>query len=581
MSGRYFVCAERFFVDSRYNELGITAPYLEMGSTSLESPSRLNAERSTLVPYEEIHSIVHVEWGRLDCMVVGANRRFPLLIRRKDLVGGPLISRLVADLKQHVANSPGGSQRLSDIEQRELFLRRLVRPPWLVLLFVGVLGLLHYLVESRVVSQNSLSGTHYFGTAVPALIDAGQIYRLVTAGFLHASLSHLVINSAGLVLFGWVVEAALGAKRIALLLLVANVAGSTTWWVSLDPFDFSNGYGSSAAMWGVFGATAVLATLRRTDFPVGFRSVVLLWLIIAQQVTANLNSPAVVPHFAGGVSGAVIVAWWTRGQRRAPLSDSRSLGKLLCLAAISVVLAFGMAVHSEFVNGQEDVIDLMYERLGDLETPDHELNETSRTLAVMDPVSKEVLNRAVDRMAALIDRDPVPAYRDTLATLRYRLGDTRQAVEIMRELWRDDPTPWYATQLTRFYAADLGDRSTRPEVNRGKAKHGLEQVDVQLIGPTGRYGPSLLVALGDLSERTTAIHALIFEGKELRGFAEATVPPVGTGVTCEFIAGSSIELNFNEISVQPVWFQEIDAIGLPNEASCGIHWVLDGVMDIP
>ena len=85
-------------------------------------------------------------------------------------------------------------------------------------------------------------------------VDAGQWYRLVTAGFVHAGLVHLAFNMLLLYRLGEVLEARLGRFRYALLYFVSLLTGSFgALLVSPNAFTV----GASGAVYGLLGAAAV------------------------------------------------------------------------------------------------------------------------------------------------------------------------------------------------------------------------------------------------------------------------------------------------------------------------------------
>ena len=106
----------------------------------------------------------------------------------------------------------------------------------------------------------------------PAVAD-GEWYRLVTAGFLHASITHILFNMVMLWWFGSSLEGFLGRSRFLTIYLVSLIAGSAGALL-LD----SNSYtvGASGAVFGVLGAGVVL---ERRGFPVFGGSALIIVLL--------------------------------------------------------------------------------------------------------------------------------------------------------------------------------------------------------------------------------------------------------------------------------------------------------------
>jgi membrane associated rhomboid family serine protease len=87
----------------------------------------------------------------------------------------------------------------------------------------------------------------------PAVAD-GDIYRIVTSGFVHFGIVHIGFNMALLYRLGESLESSLGRTRFALLYVAALLTGSLGALV-LSP-DAATG-GASGAVFGLMGALAV------------------------------------------------------------------------------------------------------------------------------------------------------------------------------------------------------------------------------------------------------------------------------------------------------------------------------------
>ena len=71
---------------------------------------------------------------------------------------------------------------------------------------------------SQLITDGAVSG--------PAVAD-GEIWRLLTAGFLHAGLLHLMFNAFALYVLGTMLEPAIGRLRFAIIYFVSLFAGSS------------------------------------------------------------------------------------------------------------------------------------------------------------------------------------------------------------------------------------------------------------------------------------------------------------------------------------------------------------------
>lgn len=130
-------------------------------------------------------------------------------------------------------------------------------------------------------------------------VATGEWYRLITAGFLHAGLTHLLFNSMALYTLGTPFEMIYGRIRYSLLLLVSLICGS----LASITFNAENqpSVGASGAIFGLFGALLVM----RKSLGVDLRSTLTLLGI-------NAVIAIVVPgidwraHLGGLVGGALV-----------------------------------------------------------------------------------------------------------------------------------------------------------------------------------------------------------------------------------------------------------------------------------
>ena len=111
-----------------------------------------------------------------------------------------------------------------------------------------------------------------FGLYGP-LVAEGEWYRLVTGGFLHASLIHIGFNMFALYFLGRMLEPSIGTPRF-LAVYVASLFGGAFGALLLDPNALT--IGASGAIFGIFGATFVIARGRGFDAVASSIGVILL-----------------------------------------------------------------------------------------------------------------------------------------------------------------------------------------------------------------------------------------------------------------------------------------------------------------
>lgn len=147
-------------------------------------------------------------------------------------------------------------------------------------------------------------------------VAAGEYYRLITVMFVHASILHILFNMYALWVVGPALEGWLGRLRFGALYLLAGIGGSTASYVFNSPVQPS--VGASGAIFGVFGATLVVAHRMRYD---------IRWLL--GLIVINLLLPVLVPgtidwraHVGGLVVGMALGALFAypSGALRVPIT---------------------------------------------------------------------------------------------------------------------------------------------------------------------------------------------------------------------------------------------------------------------
>jgi membrane associated rhomboid family serine protease len=128
-----------------------------------------------------------------------------------------------------------------------------------------------------------------------------EYYRLVTSGFLHAGVTHILFNMVALYFTGPALERALGHARFIGLYTLSLLGGSVLVYL-LTPVQTPT-LGASGAIFGLFGATFVLA--RKLDFDV--RGIVGL-IVINLAITFIAPGISWQGHVGGLLTGAA-VAW--------------------------------------------------------------------------------------------------------------------------------------------------------------------------------------------------------------------------------------------------------------------------------
>jgi membrane associated rhomboid family serine protease len=127
----------------------------------------------------------------------------------------------------------------------------------------------------------------------------GDWYRMVTTMFTHQEIWHIAFNMLSLWWLGGPLEAALGRARYLTLYLVSGLAGSALAYLLASPTTAT--LGASGAIFGLFGATAVL--MRRLNYDMRpIIALLVINLIFTFSPGFNISWQA---HIGGLVAGVV------------------------------------------------------------------------------------------------------------------------------------------------------------------------------------------------------------------------------------------------------------------------------------
>lgn len=124
-------------------------------------------------------------------------------------------------------------------------------------------------------------------------------YRLITSAFLHVDVMHIVFNMWALYVTGPALEQWLGRSRFVALYLLSALGGSVLVY-QLTPVSTGT-LGASGAIFGLFGATLVLA--RRLNFDVKW---ILGLIVINLVITFVVPSISWQGHVGGLLTGAAV-----------------------------------------------------------------------------------------------------------------------------------------------------------------------------------------------------------------------------------------------------------------------------------
>jgi membrane associated rhomboid family serine protease len=161
----------------------------------------------------------------------------------------------------------------------------------------------------------------------------GQVYRLATSAFLHYGLMHLLLNMWALYIVGPALETVLGRLRFAALYGLSALGGSVVVYL-FAPLNTATA-GASDAVFGLFGATFVVAKRLRSD---------VRW--VAAVIIINLVFTFTVPHISwqGHVGGLITGTVVALAYLYAPANGLRERRKVVQTAVTIAVLVLFAAL---------------------------------------------------------------------------------------------------------------------------------------------------------------------------------------------------------------------------------------------
>src|SRR3954468_8365912 len=177
-----------------------------------------------------------------------------------------------------------------------------------------------------------------YGLCGPSVAE-GEWYRLITTGFLHASFIHIGFNMLLLYFLGRLLEPALGTPRFLILYFASLLAGSLGALI-LEPN--SLGIGASGAIFGLAGATFVIARGRGMEALAGQIGFLIVFNLIFSFTSPNISIGAHVGGLIGGVICALAIVAGEKGmlgRNRLPLE----LAAMIAVGVLAVVASLAVA----------------------------------------------------------------------------------------------------------------------------------------------------------------------------------------------------------------------------------------------
>jgi rhomboid protease GluP len=181
-----------------------------------------------------------------------------------------------------------------------------------------------------------------FGAKYAPYIHMGQWWRLVTAGFLHGGLLHILMNSWVLFDLGAQVEELFGASRMWVIYFISSVCG---FYISMVWAPLTPSIGASAAVFGLIGAMIAMGVTNRNPMGAAIRALYIRWAIYG--LIFSLFGPIDMAAHIGGLVGGFGVGYLA-GAPRHEGAPSERIWRILAWACVLATAVSFIEMYSAF-----------------------------------------------------------------------------------------------------------------------------------------------------------------------------------------------------------------------------------------
>ncbi|MFZ4735854.1 MAG: rhomboid family intramembrane serine protease [Bradymonadia bacterium] len=304
---------------------------------ALTLPSALTGGAAVILEYSEIVALSIAERGGEEILLVHApGRRFALASAR--FVDARAVGSLARALLARTRGLTEAQAHLT-VTSVQQAVSALPDPPPLratPALLVSMSAVSLWVLYGLAPDEGSAA--LLWGANARSLLEGGQWFRLATASFVHADMLHLIMNMLALWSLGRPLERLLGAPAIFSVALFAGWMGALV--SALGNADGVS-VGASTAVFGLFGALAVLQIRFGARMPAHMRPSRAFWI---QTIGLNAALLIVLPrldhwgHF-GGLVGGALATWLLDLSPLAPRSLRSLRVRTLAFALIALHLA--------------------------------------------------------------------------------------------------------------------------------------------------------------------------------------------------------------------------------------------------
>ncbi len=179
----------------------------------------------------------------------------------------------------------------------------------------------------------SIDALDAFGIKWGPYIQRGEIWRLVTAMYLHGGLVHLALNSMAMINLGPIIEGSFGGRKFFLIYTTTGIAGfiASTLISPLSP-----SVGASGAIFGLLGFTIVYGRYRGGSAGRAVADQLMPWVMfgVVMLFMPRIDNAA---HVGGLLTGALLALLVDAGEPRTRYAEVWL--RLLTAAGVIVTVA--------------------------------------------------------------------------------------------------------------------------------------------------------------------------------------------------------------------------------------------------
>jgi membrane associated rhomboid family serine protease len=421
---------------------------ISLHATGFRHPAWLG--RSGFTPYADV---THVILGQRGMRI--ATREACLTLRRSDFVEPAGPAALSAGLVRHIAGRPGGAEQLARMAALD---HRLGSPaPMLLSRSLTALCVLVYILQLLVPKLEAE------GIFSAQLVWTGELWRLVTANFLHGGPIHLALNGMCLLVLGGFLERIAGIRAAAFVMAGAGVGAMLGSLVAGYPA----AVGASGIVAGIVAALLWMEFRRPEVIPAAWRLPRRLLLAAALlEFAVQLLVPGIAhaAHLGGAVAGLATIPWVAPGLSLQPV-DRPWLRLANGVSAVGLAVALGFLTWAVVTPG---AVERRVARL--LEMPavaPQVLNNQAWLIAISDDPDPDLLGVALAMAERAVDETERedPNVLDTLAEVLFASGNRSAALDVIDEAIGLAPDEDYFREQRRRFAGEResGDRPDPPE----------------------------------------------------------------------------------------------------------------------